>query len=772
MLFLSLRNAFFLFFLWVPLVFAGEAAPFLWNVPTTKDFFWGRKTELLSLQEKIHRSPVVVTGLSGVGKSTLVHAFARKNHKKYRLVWMFDASKGVDNQMIDFANKLYTHTHPGQKGTFQKKEEASFYVKNLLRTAAFSWLLIFDGAQSLASVEDELPETHGDAHKHVIVTATSSQGAQNFLALTPFTAEEALSFLKSKLEAEEADLISLAKTLGEHPMALTQAVSYLSLTPGMTPRDYEAQFNSNKETFWSSERKALGDQPLLHTGLKMSLGKLQQDDPAAYLSLCFLAMSDTTCLDLPHLKRWYGATSEGDLSGFGVLIGRAFLEKGASLDGSDTYTLHGYLRDVILHDTPEDIKKKAATLGISLYQDAFPEKIEDCVQAFEKDLRLAPHLKSLSAHLDLVPVESAFPTALRLFYYANTVAREEAFANSFSQKLKHMIDSGLSLDPYHAGIFYSWYGDAVIATKGLDGAIQELKISDTFFKQANPTKARYEHVMLLANNLGFFLHWQGRLDEAEACLQEAKRLQEGHTDIFPQTAIYELDAALAMDRGRPGDAIAVLNQELELLPTDPVLLKAVGHFVKSLKACALLKEAAQKEYKHLAEEALALRKQAQALSLDAYEHAVKSSDGNESAEVVARTLLYLSQSQSLLGEVQKAEESAKKAIEIFDNEYGGPQNVPRQAVAHMALGDALMSQGKHKEAVAAYLRAEEIFDHIAPTHKAYDDLSELYEKIVTAYISLRDGNNVDLYDKKHLNVFGPEHFRYILISKKRMDAEI
>jgi tetratricopeptide (TPR) repeat protein len=774
MLLPCLRKALLVCFVWSTAALGAAHSPFLWNIPPEKGTFWSRKADLLSLKEKIHQGPVVVTGLSGVGKSTLVHAFARQHHKKYRLVWMFDASKGVNNQMIDFANKLYTHQNPGKKGTFEKKEEASFYVKNLLRTAAFSWLLIFDGAQALASVEDEFPETHGQQDKHVVVTATSAHGVspQNLLEMIPYTPEDALGFLKSKVTGEEADLSFLSETLGYHPMALTQAVAYLGVTPGMTAREYAAQFLGHKDAFWSSEKKALGGQTLLHTSLKMSLDRLQKDDPAAFLSLCFFAMSDTTCLDLSHIKRWYEGTAGGDLAGFGPLRESAFLTDGAPLDGDVTYTLHGYLRDVILHDTPQEVKTKAATVGVSLYKDTFPEKIEDCLKTFEAAPRLAPHLKALMAQLDLMPADTAFPTALRLFYYADTVARDDVFANSFSQKLKGMIDSGLSLDPYHAGVFYSWYGDAIISTNGLDAAIKELQTADVFFKKADSQKARYERVMLLANNLGFFLHWKGQIEEAEACLKEAKRLQEGHEEIFPQSAIYELDAALAMDQGRPQDAIPVLDTELELLEKDSTLKKAVGHFVKSLKACALLKLAALKEGDRLPQEALLLRKQAHALSLDAYDHAVKSSDGDENAEVVARTLLYLSQSESTLGDFQKAEEHARKAITIFDKEYGGTHNVPRQGVAHMALGDALMGQGRYQEAFDAYTRAEEIFDTIAPTHQKYDDLSELYEKIVTVGIALKDGNITDPYDKKHLYVFGPTHPRYYMLSRKRIDAEL
>lgn len=746
--------------------FPKENMPLIWNIATNVGTFLGRSSYLDDIKTKILNGPLVMTGPSGIGKTSLVGEYARRNHKRYQVVWLFNLSKGMDEQMTELAHKL--HAYKGHKPplVFKKGEDAASYVKTTLRLATFSWLLIFDNAPTLHAATEYIPETHGQKNKHALVTSLSSRNSNNLLTLSHFTDKEAHQFLAHYLpNAEQKDLKLLASTLENHPLAMYQAALYIKSTPGMDIPAYVEYFTKHKDEYWRSEKIALGNQPLLYTAIKMSIDRLQKESPDDYTLLVALSLLDTSHLDHAVIQKAYMSLNNGQMGGFGEILDTALISQGEG----KVYKIHDYVRDVILSSANKETLKKAASVDASLFLSLFPENIEDCVDVFEKTPGLAAHLKKLVDHMDLAPSNDIFGVALRLFYYTDVIARDYAFAHPFSTKLKGYIDENLTLDPYLAGVFYSWYGDAKIVPAGVDAAIAEFKRADDFFKKADSEQARYGRVMLLANNLGFFLHYKGDIAAAEACLQEAKRLQSGHEAVLPQTAIYELEAVLAQDRGEYTKAIDVLNNELSLIKDDAVLMKSLGHFAKSLKASALLKLATQRAYDKKPDEASSLYREAHAVSLDARKHAVDSLDGKEDEEVVARTLLYLSQSESALGEFHKAEATAKKAITILDAFYGSPHR--RQAVAHMALGDAYMGQKRYKEGLGEYRAAEALFDKIS-SHKSFDDLSELYLKIVKASIHLNDKEKVQIYQAKHKEAFSTDHPRYFEMIKESKKANL
>jgi tetratricopeptide (TPR) repeat protein len=732
--------------------------PLLWKVPFDQKDFFGRSKEINTLHKDLESGPVVVTGRSGVGKSAFAAHYARHFHDRYKVIWTLKADQSVEEQMDDFALKL--HETFGKKGplTLKKKGDGRAYVKDLLRTAAFSWLLILDNAPSYAGVTDDLPETHGAKDKHVIVTSLSEREGLGILRLTSLTDAEALAFLQHYLkDARSEDLKALAATLENHPLALLQAAAYINATPGMGVPAYIAFFTENKKAYWASESKALGDQPLLYTAIKLSIDKVKASNPDDYTLLVALSLLDTTHLDKTLIEKMYVNLTKGDMGGFGRLLDVALIAP----EGNAAYRIHDYVRSVIIATATPETLKKAATLSATVFHSLFPEKIEECVGVFDQNPRLVVHVKKLLDQLDILPSADMLSLAVRLFYYTSSIERDSSFSFPFSEKLKTLIEKTPTLDPYLSGVFYSWYGDAKIVPAGVDAAITEFKLADEFFKKVDPKSVRYERVMLLANNLGFFLHYKGDIEKADACLQEAKRLQGDYREVFPLAAIHELEAILAIDRGEPEKALHILDRELEILKTDPINYKTDGHFSKSLKACALLKLAAFKEYNNKHDEASNLRKEAYVVSQDSYRHAVESLDGKENDEVVARTLLYLSQSESAIGKFQIAEITARKAINILDTFYGSLHR--RQAVAHMALGDALMGQKRYKEALSEYMIAEEVFNKIS-SHKAFDDMSELYAKIVNVAIILKEAMVAREYALRHLETFPKSHDRFVDIA--------
>ncbi|MCA0370591.1 MAG: tetratricopeptide repeat protein, partial [Proteobacteria bacterium] len=395
----------------------------------------------------------------------------------------------------------------------------------------------------------------------------------------------------------------------------------------------------------------------------------------------------------------------------------------------------------------------------------FPDKVEDCVATFEKNPALVGQLKTLMTRMDLLPGDGCLKLGLRLFYYVGPMLREYTYASALCEKLKSLVEGNKTSDPYMAAIFYSWYGDTKLTTHGLPAAIAEFKRAKVFFEQADPVASRYEKVMFLTNNLGYFVHWQGDLETAQACLDEAKALQGDHQEVFPLCCIEGLEAAIAMDRGQFERATQALDRELAYFQKDPIAYKVDGHFSRAFKAHSLLKRAQMKVLERNPQEARALQLEALALAREAYTHAVRSSNGQNDTEIVARTLVYLAQAQNALGQSVEAEKNVRKAIQIFGAEYGGAQVIRRQGVAHIVLGDALSGQGKHEEAGKAYLMAEEVFNKIS-THKAFDDMSEVWARLVDNAIVRGDANTARRCIAAHKATFDGLHPRYIVMAAK------
>lgn len=733
--------------------------PLLWKVPFDQKDFFGRLSEINRLHKDLESSPVVVTGRSGVGKSALAARYARHFHDRYKVIWTLKANQSVEEQMDDFALKLHETVGKKTPLTIKKKGDGRPYVKDLLRTAAFSWLLIFDNAPTFADIKDDIPETHGAKDKHVIITSLSERDGPGILRLSALTDGEALAFLRHYLQdAQDEDLKNLAKTLENHPLALLQAAAYITATPGMGVPAYIAFFTENKKAYWASESKALRDQPLLSTAIKVSIDKLKEANPDDYTLLVALCLLDTTHLDKTLIEKLYINLTKGDMGGFGRILDVALIAP----EGPAAYRVHDYVREVILASADPQTLKQAASLTATTFLALFPEKIEDCVAVFDKDQDLMAHLKKLMGSIELIDPQTAAKVGLRTLYYAEVVARDYTFSVPFSRKFKTLFDSGAVTDPFLVGTFFSWYGDAILTGGSVEESLKAFRRAYEAFQKVDLEKSRYQKVFLLSDNLGFYTHWTGDIETAQKYLDEARTLSRGLSDLILRASLDELEIVLEQDRGNFEKALTLSEKLLGVLETDASANKVAGAFVKSLKACSLLKIAGHKDTTKHKKEALGLRKQALLVSQDAYKHALEVSDHKEDTDLVARTLVYLSQAQSSLGAFKDGEESAKKSIKTLVRHYEGTHVTRRQGVAHMALGDAYMGQKRYSEALIEYKVADDVFSRIS-SHKAFDDLSELYAKIVTVAIILKDGMVAREYALRHRETFPKSHDRFVAI---------
>ena len=731
---------------------AKSARPVLWNVPAHGAAFFGRSIYVKEIQEKIRVGPVVVTGPSGVGKTALTHAYAKSFHGRYQVVWVFEPTKGMEKQMIQFAHKLHALKGKGKTLEIKTKEDAAHYVKTALRLSTFSWLLMFDGAASFAQVADYLPETHGQQGKHVLVSSLSGRTDGGVVNLKTLTDPEAATFLKHYLvSASDADIALLAKTLENHPLAMLQAASYIKATPGMGVPAYVAFFTKNKDAFWKSEQKALGDQPLLYTAIKMSIDKLKVQSPEDYTLLVAVSMLNTSKIERSLIEKDYAALSSGDMAGFGKILDVALILQ----EEKDAYKIQDYVRDVILKTADKDTLKTAANLNAKVFLAMFPEKIEDCVEVFDQNPSVFTHMVKLFDHSDMLSGDSALQIGIRLFFYSENRNRDFDFAVPYKEKVKNLFDHQNVSDPILSGIFYTYYGCTVLTGGTIDDSIVQFNKAYDLFKKANPQDARRQLVSLLVNELGFFYHWKGDLEAVRKYLDEAKSLQGDEENAYVLSSIAELETVYAQDLGQFEKSLEHINKSLSILDKDPVLRKTSGPFAGSLKACSLVK--------------LGRYEEAYALSQNIYDVALEAAGGDTQDDMIGRISVYLAQSQNGLGKYKEGEKSAKQAIAIINKCYAGTHQIRRQGVAHMALGDAYMGQKKYKEALAQYKYAQDVFTRIS-SHLSFDDMSELYLKFVNLGIATKDEMTVRTYEGLHRKHFPIDYDRYIVLSSNAMKA--
>lgn len=172
-------------------------------------------------------SRCALTGLSGIGKSSLAVAYFAEYADAYEALYWIDASS-IDTIVHDF--RLLA-SHLGGSPDTDPRQLRSL-VHKFLSTHAGRWMMVFDDAQTTAA--PWIPRV-GDGD--VLITSidsTFSVSASNKLAVTVMQQDEAVQLLTARLEltmeqaAASVDVVrQLAAALEYWPLALELAASYI-----------------------------------------------------------------------------------------------------------------------------------------------------------------------------------------------------------------------------------------------------------------------------------------------------------------------------------------------------------------------------------------------------------------------------------------------------------------------------------------------------------------------------------------------------------------
>lgn len=214
----------------------------IWNVPHLQNpAFSGRTDILAELREALTSGAVkqVLWGMGGVGKSQIAIEYIYRHNADYSIFWWMGAEEPAA-LAAEFARLAGELDIPEKASTDQSVIVNA--VKQHLGQLD-GWLLVYDNAAAPEDIKNLLPM---GGSGHVIITSRNPNwgGVAKTMKIKKFRHEESIGYLMERTQQDENKAASdLADELGDLPLALSEAASYMETT-GTSMSEYLDLFRS------------------------------------------------------------------------------------------------------------------------------------------------------------------------------------------------------------------------------------------------------------------------------------------------------------------------------------------------------------------------------------------------------------------------------------------------------------------------------------------------------------------------------------------------
>lgn len=212
-----------------------------WHIPEAYPHFVGRKDELEAIWGDFENPEVMtfaICGFGGLGKSRLAQVFVEQciAQKKYEIVAWFKVDESLEKSIQDFLYEKFKIRHDNN---ISRETLVELFYQKLSQLD--SALIVFDDVTKAEQLKNIIKDNR-DAHIKILVTSREN----NWPKIKGYKTRDigkigianAVNFIKKHIEAKDDKIEKLAKYLACYPLALHQAVGFLSSHPSMPIEEY------------------------------------------------------------------------------------------------------------------------------------------------------------------------------------------------------------------------------------------------------------------------------------------------------------------------------------------------------------------------------------------------------------------------------------------------------------------------------------------------------------------------------------------------------